>query len=227
MTPRFTVLPSEDPDSIDLELLELGAVPDPSDRAAIEGARSGPLADTDRELADARAFFAAHAAPLPSKAARQPRPFGRGFPLLALAAALLLVIGLSVGRGPADPPPRPMGGLGVEMAVVREGHRIAVPRSFEPSDEVHVALRSPEDGFLDVWTRQADGTVSELLVGYPVVQGVQVTLPGAIRLDPYPEEEWLMMRVTPSPTASGGLVGVSLDELRPGTSFSVEVTRTR
>jgi len=226
MTPRLTVLPGDAPDDIDLDLLELGAVPAPHDRARIEAARSGPLSEAHAELAEARALFARQAPPLrPERRTPWSRTAWRLAPGVALAAAALLVVGLLSGS-PSDDGVRPMGGLVVELDVVRDGADVDAG-SFVADDELLVHLRSPHGGYLDVWTRQADGAISPLVVGQPVQRGERVTLPGAVRLDRYAGREWLLFRVTDTPSAPQNLADLLPSDLEPGRSHAIEVTRQR
>jgi len=226
MTERLTLLPGPTPDDIDLDLLELGAVPDSGDRAIIEAARSGPLSQADAEIAEARDYFNRNAASLrPDRSTPWWRLTWRVAPVAALAAAALLLIGLV--RPGADPAGiRSMGGLQVEIEVIRDGGFVDAT-GFEAADEIYVDILVPASGFLDVWTQQADGAVSELVVAQPVRQGDLLDLAGAILLDAYAGEEWLMFRVSDWPTAPRTLDQVDFADLKPGRSYALEVTRSR
>ncbi|MEM6926647.1 MAG: hypothetical protein AAF602_06955 [Myxococcota bacterium] len=227
MKPQLTVLPGSEPDDIDLDLLELGVGLTLEERSRIESARRGPLAQADADLMEARARFDAGARPLRRQARRPPWPLLAAGGL-ALAAAALATVGLS---GLGDPGVRPMGGveapvsaLDVDLQVLRGGQP-ASGGDFRADDELLVTLESPRDGFLDVWTRQEDGGLSLLVFGRPVRQGEPMSLPGAIRLDPYAGKEWLMMRVTDEPSAPAAFADLAPADLEPTTSWSLEVTR--
>ncbi|MEN0060971.1 MAG: hypothetical protein AAGA48_02415 [Myxococcota bacterium] len=210
MSPQLSLLPGDTPDDIDLDLLELGAISDGLDRARVEASRTGPLAEADQELADARAFFNAHATPL------RPHPpssswVQRAWPwasALALAASLFLVF---LATRPSPTPDRylPMGSLQVDVA--------------NATERLNLVVRSPGKGFLDVWTRQEDGSVSALMVGRPVHPGERFKL--TIALDDYDGEEWLMAQFTDQPSSEEALLGRRHTDLDPGRSFAVEVTR--
>ncbi len=263
MNPRLTILPGPEPDDIDLDLLALGAAVSTADRARIEAARAGPLAEADAELADARARFAEHARPLRSEApepVRSAKPSAeqatkstagrdrdrpdlavtepprlrskrwRLVPLVALAVAALVLGWL--GRPSPDNGVRAMGGgllaepggLAVQL-VVRRGGQIHYGPDLRANDELHVRVQSPRDGYLDVWTRQDDGSVSQLVVGEPVAAGRSIELPGAIRLDGYEGEEWLVVRVGAVPSDPDDPAAWGPDDLEPASSWALEVTR--
>lgn len=192
---RFRPLASGEPDEIDLELSRLEGIAHPAIRAEVERAASGPLRDVVAEMDAYAAFFEQHAPGLPEAPAVSPA-FGARWRAPLLAAALVLIaVGVTWLGLPGEPGYRAMGGLPVDIAVMRQSEQLAPPVAFEPGDQVHLGFVAPRSGIVDVFTLQDDGMVSLLLRGAPVRGGERFVLPGAARLDAYAQREWIVVEL--------------------------------
>lgn len=184
------------PDPFDLELRALGAIHDPARAAEIDAACEGPMRE-ERLVQQAWArWWAARRPPLVLlREAAPERHWLR--PALAVAAALALLIAVVSLRPPSPPPAfRAMGsGIAVDLAVVRDGQPVALPFAPRPGDSIVVRFLAPSDGFADVVVVGADGDVSVLVSGLPVVAGQRAELPGRAVLDDDRDREWLVVSI--------------------------------
>lgn len=218
-----------EPDEIDLELLRLGAIDDPEEAARIEAAARGPLAGADADIAIYRSYWKAHRAPLLApEAPASPWWRSRWVPVLAMAALVLLLLRTTL-QAPQPDEVRPMGGLPIDLVTMRQGQPLPDLTSFHTGDQLRVALVPPHDGYLDVATVEADGSVSLLVVGQQVRAGERFALAGAIRLDDTGEREWLVVELVERPRSEGATEsafrGLLPTPSASGTRWVQEVTR--
>lgn len=185
-------LTSGEPDEVDLELLQLGAIDDPLPHARVEAAAQGDLSRAAAEMDAYRAFFSEHAPGLPQAPPSWALP--RWVAPVLLAALLLLTIGL-LTPGPDEPGYRAKGGLPVDVAVVRAEEPVTSAQGFEPGDQVFLRFVSPSDGYVDVFTVQDDGAVSVLVESAPSRAAERFVLPGAVQLDAHDGREWLVVQL--------------------------------
>jgi hypothetical protein len=220
-------LVSGQPDDIDLELRWLDAL-DGDDALRVEQAARGDLREVVEEVEAFQTYWSAHRPPLAFAPAPSRWRGWRGWTALALAACAMVAVASNAWWAPAQVSTvRLMGGLPVDLQIVGDPAPSA-DAVLEPGDELVVSLRAPRDGVVRVYTLQEDGLVS-LLYEQKVTASELLALPGAVRLDDYPDREWLIVELQPTDSVASSPSALLPD---PGaqtgpTRWVREITRQR
>jgi hypothetical protein len=183
------------------------------------------------EIAALDRWWQEHAPPLRppamSIASRRPRRWW-GFPAgaLAVAAAGLFSVGPEVSvraRGSGD----------VEITRHRDGALLESGAGLRPGDELDITVVPVAEVHLTVATIEATGDVSLLVIGAAASPERPFHLPGRIRLDDHPGQEWLVVWAgESSPATESSAVEAARDLLpdplaaaRPPALWVAEITR--
>jgi len=202
MTLPLSFLRQEYPDVIDLELRLAGVPVDAQQEAILDQAAAGPLASELTELKAFDAWWQQNAPELPSKVV----PLRRSHPLIWVATAAALVLGLLWLSPVEQSGIRAMGSIPVDLQVDRQGQQVRpTAGNFQAGDRLAISFVAPHAGRVHVGTVQDDGQGFLLWSSPWVAQGQRVALDKAILLDNHGGKEWLVVTIVSQPQDRQGL----------------------